>query len=259
MTWIRRSNWWTPTSLPLPPRRLPRPSAPRRPDPCCPCSVRSLPEFSPLRVPLPRGLCRWLAVGPGKRGQSGLTRGRRWWAVSGRPVRGRRSSGLLGSSSQSFEPSGRPKDREQARKVRTVSRRAAVDQLSATDREIVAVLSEHRVATTQQISTLLELSERTARYRLDRVWKLGMCGGRQPYADQGSAPITGGPRALLTRSGALGIGDRRTCSLRVELSRAGNRRQAHPTLRDDRSGSAIPRSPDLGPASVHPAAALPRR
>jgi hypothetical protein len=36
--------------------------------------------------------------------------------------------------------------------------------------------------------TVLELPERTARYRLDRLWKLGMCGGRQPYADQGSAP-----------------------------------------------------------------------
>jgi DNA-binding Lrp family transcriptional regulator len=64
----------------------------------------------------------------------------------------------------------------------------ALDQLSSTDKEIVAVLSEHRVATTQQISTLLKLPERTARYRLDRLWKLGMCGGRQPYADQGSAP-----------------------------------------------------------------------
>jgi DNA-binding Lrp family transcriptional regulator len=80
--------------------------------------------------------------------------------------------------------------------VRAVSRRAALDQLSATDREIVAVLSEHRVATTQQISTLLELPERTARYRLDRLWKLGMCGGRQPYADQGSAPYHWWPSRL---------------------------------------------------------------
>ena len=98
--------------------------------------------------------------------------------MSGPPVRGRRSSGLHRSSSQSLIPSARPEKREQARKVRTVTRRAALDQLSATDREIVAVLSEHRVATTQQISTLLELPERTARYRLDRLWKLGMCGGR---------------------------------------------------------------------------------
>lgn len=95
---------------------------------------------------------------------------------------------MLRSSSQSLEPSGGPVDRERARKVRTVSRRVALDQLSATDREIVAVLAEHRVATTQQISTVLELPERTARYRLDRLWRLGMCGGRQPYADQGSAP-----------------------------------------------------------------------
>lgn len=80
--------------------------------------------------------------------------------------------------------------------MRTVSRRVALDQLSATDREIVAVLSEHRVATTQQISTVLEIPERTARYRLDRLWKLGMCGGRQPYADQGSAPYHWWPSRL---------------------------------------------------------------
>jgi DNA-binding Lrp family transcriptional regulator len=72
----------------------------------------------------------------------------------------------------------------------------ALDQLSSTDREIVAVLSEHRVATTQQISTLLELPERTARYRLDRLWRLGMCGGRQPYVDQGSAPYHWWPSRL---------------------------------------------------------------
>jgi Replication-relaxation len=80
--------------------------------------------------------------------------------------------------------------------VRAVSRRVALDQLSGTDREIVAIMSEHRVATTQQISTLLELPERTARYRLDRLWKLGMCGGRQPYADQGSAPYHWWPSRL---------------------------------------------------------------
>jgi Replication-relaxation len=116
--------------------------------------------------------------------------------MTGSPVRGQRSSGLLGSSSQSFIPSAGPKEREQARKVRTVSRQAALDQLSATDREIVAVLSEHRVATTQQIVTLLELPERTARYRLDRLWKRGKCGGRQPYADQGSAPYHWWPSRL---------------------------------------------------------------
>jgi DNA-binding Lrp family transcriptional regulator len=116
--------------------------------------------------------------------------------MSGLPVSGRWSSGLRRSSSQSIEPSGGPHNREQARKVRTVNRRAAVEQLSATDREIVAVLSEHRVATTEQIATLLELPERTARYRLDRLWRLGMCGGRQPYADQGSAPYHWWPSRL---------------------------------------------------------------
>jgi DNA-binding Lrp family transcriptional regulator len=80
--------------------------------------------------------------------------------------------------------------------VRAVSRRAALDQLSATDRDIVAVLSEHRVATTQQISTVLDLPERTARYRLDRLWRLGMCGGRQPYSDHGSAPYHWWPSRL---------------------------------------------------------------
>src|SRR4029453_151765 len=108
--------------------------------------------------------------------------------MTGSPVRGRRSSGLLRSSSQSFKPSGGAEERERARKVRAVSRRAAIDQLSAPDREIVAVLSEHRVATTQQISTLLELPERTARYRLDRLWRVWVGGGRPPYADPGSAP-----------------------------------------------------------------------
>jgi hypothetical protein len=87
-------------------------------------------------------------------------------------------------------------DREGARVARTVARRQAMDQLSTTDKEIVAVLSEHRVATTQQISALAELPERTARCRLDRLWKLGMCGGRQPYADQGSAPYHWWPSRL---------------------------------------------------------------
>ncbi len=64
------------------------------------------------------------------------------------PVRGRRSSGPHRSSSQSFIPSARAHVREGARRVRAVSRRVALDQLSATDREIVAMLSEHRVATT---------------------------------------------------------------------------------------------------------------
>jgi hypothetical protein len=52
------------------------------------------------------------------------------------------------------------------------------------------------VATTQQICTLVELPERTARYRLDRLWKLGLCGGRQPYADKGSAPYHWWPSRL---------------------------------------------------------------
>jgi hypothetical protein len=71
--------------------------------------------------------------------------------VSGPPVRGRWSSGLYRSSSQSFEPLGAGRTCE-GTEVRAVSRRVALDQLSATDREIVAVLSEHRVATTQQIA-----------------------------------------------------------------------------------------------------------
>src|SRR5918994_4024442 len=114
--------------------------------------------------------------------------------MTGSPVRGRRSSGLLGSSSQSLIPLAEPNKREQARKVRTVSRRAALDQLSATDRDIVAVLSEHRVATTQQIATLLELPERTARYRLDRLWKAGAPRTRARL------PTTGGRPGLPTPS-----------------------------------------------------------
>jgi hypothetical protein len=80
--------------------------------------------------------------------------------------------------------------------VRPVDRRQALEKLSGTDREIVAVLSEHRVATTQQIQTLLQIPERTARYRLDRLWKLGLCGGRQPFAEKGSAPYHWWPSRL---------------------------------------------------------------
>jgi hypothetical protein len=75
-------------------------------------------------------------------------------------------------------------------------RREALDQLSATDREIVAILSEHRVVTTQQVQTLLGVPERTVRYRLDRLWRLGLCGGRQPYAEKGSAPYHWWPSRL---------------------------------------------------------------
>jgi hypothetical protein len=113
-----------------------------------------------------------------------------------RSTRGRQSSGKLRSSSLSLEPSGRAEGRSPARRVRLVGRREALNQLSGTDREIVAILSEHRVATTQQVQTLLEIPERTARYRLDRLWKLGLCGGRQPYAEKGSAPYHWWPSRL---------------------------------------------------------------
>lgn len=80
--------------------------------------------------------------------------------------------------------------------MRPVDRREALNRLSATDRDIVAILSEHRVATTQQIQTLLRIPERTARYRLDRLWRLGLCGGRQPFAEKGSAPYHWWPSRL---------------------------------------------------------------
>jgi hypothetical protein len=69
-----------------------------------------------------------------------------------------------------------------------VSRAKAVALMSDTDHEIVHLLSEHRVITTQQIATLLGVPERTVRYRMERLESLQLAGRSEPYADRGKAP-----------------------------------------------------------------------
>jgi hypothetical protein len=80
------------------------------------------------------------------------------------------------------EPNLIPLGREEARRGRPtpdVTRRHALDRPSTTDKEIVAVLSEHRLATTQ-ICTLLESSTSGPPATGSIVsWKLGLCGGHQ--------------------------------------------------------------------------------
>lgn len=60
--------------------------------------------------------------------------------------------------------------------------------MSDTDHEIVHLLTEHRVATTQQMTTLLGIPERTVRYRLERLLDLRLAGRSEPYAERGKAP-----------------------------------------------------------------------
>lgn len=69
-----------------------------------------------------------------------------------------------------------------------VSRGKAVALMSDTDHEIVHLLSEHRVITTQQMATLLGVPERTVRYRMERLESLRLAGRSEPYADRGKAP-----------------------------------------------------------------------
>lgn len=89
------------------------------------------------------------------------------------------------------------------RRYRHVSRAEAISMLSDTDREIVHVLVEHRVASTQQIASLLGLPERTARHRLGRLYELGLAARpeKRGYSQEGSARHTcGGRRGLRTRT-----------------------------------------------------------
>lgn len=81
------------------------------------------------------------------------------------------------------------------RRYRHVSRPEAISMMSDTDREIVHVLVEHRVATTQQIAALLGIPERTARHRLGRLYELGLAGRpeRRGYSQEGSAPYVWWP------------------------------------------------------------------
>ncbi len=98
------------------------------------------------------------------------------------PSRPRRSSGGLPSSL--VPPAGALR----SRRFRRLSRQEALSLLSPTDRELLSFLTEHRVATTHQVQTILDLSERTARYRLERLKLLGMAGAVRPYAESGSEP-----------------------------------------------------------------------
>ncbi len=45
------------------------------------------------------------------------------------------------------------------------------------------------MVTTHQLQILLGIPERTVRYRLERLWDLGLVGGMQPYAERGSSPV----------------------------------------------------------------------
>ncbi len=76
------------------------------------------------------------------------------------------------------------------RRYRHVGRAEAISMLSDSDREIVHVLVEHRVATTQQIAALLGIPERTVRHRLGRLYELGLAARpeRRGYSQEGSAP-----------------------------------------------------------------------
>ncbi len=76
------------------------------------------------------------------------------------------------------------------RRYRHVSRAEAISMLSDTDREIVHVLVEHRVASAQQIAALLGIPERTVRHRLGRLYELGLAARpeKRGYSQEGSAP-----------------------------------------------------------------------
>src|SRR5437764_3304470 len=69
-----------------------------------------------------------------------------------------------------------------------ISRSELPALLSDADKEILQFLTEHRIATTIQVQQLLGMPERTARYRLERMKRLGFAGSLRPYAERGSAP-----------------------------------------------------------------------
>lgn len=115
--------------------------------------------------------------------------------MSKRRRRPRRSSVSLRVPSRSLGAEKSPSP-EPRRRIRSVSREKALSLLSDLDREFINLLSEHRVVTTQQIHALTGVPERTIRYRLDRLWKHGLCGGIQPYAPIGSAPYHWYPSRL---------------------------------------------------------------
>lgn len=108
--------------------------------------------------------------------------------MSPRPRRRRSSGKLISLESLSLDPSGGTEIAERVRRVRPITRPQALARLSDEDREMLGVLVEHRVVTTQQMHTLTGIPERTVRYRLNRLWLNGLAGGVQPYRAKGSAP-----------------------------------------------------------------------
>lgn len=99
--------------------------------------------------------------------------------------RHRRASRRLQFPSPSLNPT--PRGSGSGRRSH-ISRARALTLMSDTDHEIVHLLSEHRVVTTQQMATLLGIPERTVRYRLERLCELRLAGRSQPYAERGKAP-----------------------------------------------------------------------
>lgn len=73
-----------------------------------------------------------------------------------------------------------------------------MDQLSAIDQRILALLHEHRVLTTPQVIALTARPERSVDYRLSRLRERSLVERTRPYADSGSAPYYW----WLTRRGA---------------------------------------------------------
>ena len=62
------------------------------------------------------------------------------------------------------------------------------DFLSDTDRDILDAVVEHRVATAAHLCALLDIPERTIRYRLSGLRSKGYVRAVRPPADKGSAP-----------------------------------------------------------------------
>jgi len=68
--------------------------------------------------------------------------------------------------------------------------------LSDTDKEIVHLLSEHRVVTTQQFHKLVGIPERTVSYRLERLRSLGIAGKSSIYVERGRSAFHWWPTRL---------------------------------------------------------------
>lgn len=100
--------------------------------------------------------------------------------------RPRRSSRSRSSKPSTSLDRGRGETRPQAR-GRHVSRGDARQHLTDTDRELVDQVVEHRIATTQQLAALVDVPERTVRYRMERLRRLDMVGRAAPPVAKGKA------------------------------------------------------------------------